>query len=79
MVAATKASLEIKAPKIAFRTAGGMLLKGDGGVNIAAPKITTRAGKVFGAQGNQVQATAKLKQVIAVAKTYGGRDHTGRP
>jgi len=71
MIKTPNGNLDIKGTKIGLSTKAGMLVKAGGGVNLAAPTMTTQAGPIFGMQGKQVQATAVATQMIAVAGKYG--------
>ncbi len=64
-------ALDIKGAKIDLKTPAAMLVKGGAGVNVAATTVSTSAGPILGLRGKQVQASATLKQTIAVAKMYG--------
>ena len=71
IIATPNGTLDIKGKKIDFNSTMNVLVKGGGGVNLAAPTMTTSAGKILGLRGKQVQTSAEAIQTIAVAKKYG--------
>ena len=71
MIATPAGTLDIKGTKIEMESVAGMLVKGGGGVNIAAATVDVSAGPTVGASGKQVLLSAEAKQTIAVAKKYG--------